>query len=668
MLTPEGQRASKLDKIMLLAMWTQALQEENSRKKLKIIASGMGKPTFPLNSHAHQFLADYWNNHSGKAISYGHPQGETQARQMMAAAMSNWYKTDIQASHILFNVGGAGALKAIFSSLEELHNDVPGFRVITPYPYYTLYAGSNLRLHPIDVMKNPGYQLTAESLERSLEEANKLANIDHRYPRAFLFCDPNNPLGTVVGRKELIKIANVLKAYPKLTIILDEAYAEMALDEKHVSLLTVAPDLKDRIIVMRSATKSLSAAGERMAITIAFNAQIMAELVQNNITNCGHAPISLQRAYAEAMAHFTDDERQKTINFYRPKVEYVHRRLIKMGANLPGCLEKPKGTFYVLGDFSDLIGEPLSEDTYKALGKIGNIVSDEDIAYSLLFKNSVMLAPLSYFGVSSKKGYLRITCSENTEDLEDLMTRLESRLMHARMEKQKTLKEQLSKALVSLEKLDTAKHSEIILQLAKINWDNSCLGLKTQNELLKNKILEIKCILSRANEAGRTHAAITIQSYMRGFFARRKTKKLADSLNKEWFAFVKQMAPQPGKTRAHLENMTIFERAQFTPWVSHLKAMNTAQSSPSFFMSILSSNSMHALGYLLFTAGLAALALATGGIPFAALGISSMTGIVAGGVSVGVGASILAINYFSKPKTSSSLPNNSHHQRLPSCC
>jgi len=140
-------------------------------------------------------------------------------------------------------------------------------------------------------MKNPGYRLTAESLSTSIESANKLASIDGGYPHALLLCDPNNPLGTVLGGEELEKIADVLRANKDLTIILDEAYAEMVLDgQKHVSLLSVAPDLKNRIILLRSATKGLSAAGERMAITIAFNKEIMKTMLQHSINNYGHAP------------------------------------------------------------------------------------------------------------------------------------------------------------------------------------------------------------------------------------------------------------------------------------------------------------------------------------------------------------------------------------------
>lgn len=159
----------------------------------------------------------------------------------------------------------------------------------------------------------------------------------------------------MLGEKELKKIAKVLRAYPELTIILDEAYAEMVLDgTQHVSLLKVAPDLKKRIILMRSATKGLSAAGERMAVTMAFNNQLMNSILQHSIRTYGHAPRSLQIAYAETMKNFNDEDRIKLNNFYREKVDYVKKRLADMGAAMPDPEYQVTSTFYILGDLSEL--------------------------------------------------------------------------------------------------------------------------------------------------------------------------------------------------------------------------------------------------------------------------------------------------------------------------
>ncbi len=137
----------------------------------------------------------------------------------------------------------------------------------------------------------------------SIEEAYCLATMDKGVPVAVLICNPSNPLGTIIDEDELKKIADVLRQYPELHIIFDEAYAEMAF-KPMPSFLKIAPDLKSRTIILRSATKALSAAGERMAILLVFDKGMMNEFLNKNINSFIHAPRSAQKAYAETMEQF----------------------------------------------------------------------------------------------------------------------------------------------------------------------------------------------------------------------------------------------------------------------------------------------------------------------------------------------------------------------------
>ncbi len=145
-----------------------------------------------------------------------------------------------------------------------------------------------------------------------------------------------------------------MRRHPELHIIFDEAYTEMSYVEMP-SLLAVAPDLKSRIIILRSATKAWSAAGERLAIILGFDDELMNELLAENINMTGHASRSGQRAYAETMAYFDKKEHESRLAFYKEKVMYVSERLKGMGAAMPDAAYKIEGTFYVLADLSDLL-------------------------------------------------------------------------------------------------------------------------------------------------------------------------------------------------------------------------------------------------------------------------------------------------------------------------
>lgn len=505
MLTPEGQSARKIEKVMLLALWANELGDRISTDRKKMIYSGLGKPTYPINHRTVKSYLKYWQNldeiatrwHNepesiidNPAIDYGDPRGDKEPRRIMAERMSQWYESEIKSEHVLFTVGGIGGLRAIFDTFNSHFENIPGYRIITPFPHYSVYANDPMhKLHPIPVMNNPGYQLTGQSVLESIESAYELAKEDKGLPKAILICNPSNPLGTIISEDEMIKIAAVLREYPDLYIIFDEAYSEMSF-KPMPSFLKIAPDLKSRVIILRSATKALSAAGERMAILLVFDPEMMNELLNKNINYFIHVPRSAQIAYAETMASFDHLEQKKLANYYEKKVDYVLYRLKEMGANMPDPLYTVEATFYALCDFSDLMGLPMPDDSRKVFQNVNTVRTDEDISYYLLFTDSVMVAPLSYFGLEKDRGFMRITCSATSVELDELMNRLEHRLVYARQIRKKNLINMIEASALNIKAQDRHVFDIVTMKLAPYLSDEyNSLNLKNQlNALEKIKI------------------------------------------------------------------------------------------------------------------------------------------------------------------------------------
>lgn len=507
MLTPSGQCALQIEKVMLLAIWAHALNDElqKSQSSKKLIFAGIGKPTYPINLHTISAYLSYWKkidtlakkwhldpeaSQESAAVDYGDPHGDFEPRSIMADVMTSWYDLEVKPEHILFTVGGVAALRVIFETLNTRYSDIIGYRIITPFPHYSAYSNNQHRLHPIEVMHTPGYKLTATEVEKSIKEAYELAEADHGWPKAILICNPSNPLGNFVDKEELTQIAAILRRYPDLHIIFDEAYVEMCFDEMP-SFLKIAPDLKNRTVIMRSATKALSAAGERMAMLIVFDQKLMTEILNKNISYFVHAPRSSQMVYAQTMANFDAKEHTKLTEYYKKKVEYVTGRLQAMGATMPDPTHKVEATFYALGDFSDLFGLELPADASRVLQRAGKITTDEELAYYLLFTDSVMLAPLSYFGLSANHGFLRITCSGNDEELHELMDRLESRLLEARKNMYHSLLKEVTQELIEIKKIDHPLYETLSQKITKPEQDN-CFSFKEKNLVL----IEIQHTLS----------------------------------------------------------------------------------------------------------------------------------------------------------------------------
>lgn len=275
-------------------------------------------------------------------------------------------------------------------------------------------------LHPIDITKT-GFQLTAEALEESL------LHISASEISAFVFCDPNNPCGTTPGEKEWRKIAAILKRFPTVPIVLDEAYAEICFRERHQSLLELSPELAERIILIRSATKGLSAAGERMAVALVPNKQIRS-LMLDYLTNVSlHSPVSHHHAYAYAMSQLTIEHKNQLAAFYEKRLSYVHAEITKLGLNFKDRAYQPSATFYLLADLSILKGKclnPKAAHILKKTEKNPKIETDLDIAFHLLMERKIAITPLSFFGLAPKACLMRITCSDEIAILEKLIGRL----------------------------------------------------------------------------------------------------------------------------------------------------------------------------------------------------------------------------------------------------
>jgi len=466
LITPSGESANNIDPVMALAIWSRVLLEEGR----DIYPMGMGKPTYPLVPIAPETALSYWFYLALRArlasatlsvfgamsycfperqcltsqlesclkfllpvVDYGDPQGELSAREKMAEALSRWYSVDIQAENVLFTVGGSSGIRI---SCEVVNKISTVGTVLTTAPYYTLYKDAITRtgkIFGIPIMSSSKWTLTAEALEKAIKTVYER---DGRYPVGLLFCDPNNPLGTMLDREELLKIAEVLSRYPDIIVILDEAYAEMRLNGERLSLFSLAnADLQKRIILLRSATKALSASGERMAVAVTLSPMLMNKLIAEHVSVNGHAPISLQIPFAESMNALALAERHPMISYYERKVRLVERRLARMGVTVFES-HKTTATFYVIANLKDFIGTPFSQSAKRAIKKQEEsslIESDEEIAYHLLFDYGLMVCPLSYFGPSKQLGYVRITSSLSETELTKAMDLLETALNGARM-------------------------------------------------------------------------------------------------------------------------------------------------------------------------------------------------------------------------------------------
>jgi aspartate aminotransferase len=152
----------------------------------------------------------------------------------------------------------SGAKFAIFSALQVLCD--PKDEVIIHSPYWVSYptmaelAGATPRIVHCDETVN--FKLTPENLEKNLNSQSKV----------FLFCSPSNPTGFVYSAAELRALADVLLKFPRVCIITDDMYNRLMFNKTLVAphILQVAPELRDRTVVINGGSKAYSMTGWRI--------------------------------------------------------------------------------------------------------------------------------------------------------------------------------------------------------------------------------------------------------------------------------------------------------------------------------------------------------------------------------------------------------------------
>ena len=152
----------------------------------------------------------------------------------------------------------SGAKYIIFAALQMLCSSGDEVIIGTPYwvSYPTMVELADGAPHIIDCGEIDNFKVTPEKLENAINAKTK----------AFLFCSPSNPTGLQYSADELKALAEVFRKHPQVVIISDDMYNRLVFDGTKVAphILQVAPDLKDRTLVVNGGSKAYSMTGWRI--------------------------------------------------------------------------------------------------------------------------------------------------------------------------------------------------------------------------------------------------------------------------------------------------------------------------------------------------------------------------------------------------------------------
>jgi cystathionine beta-lyase len=137
-----------------------------------------------------------------------------------------------------------------------------GFVILTPAYPPLLRVPGNVALEPRLPALLRGadgrYEVDFDAFERAITPGT----------RAFLLCNPHNPVGRVYTRRELERLAEICLRHD-LTILADEIHCDLVYTgHEHVPMASIAPEVAARTITLMAPSKTFNQAGLKASLTI----------------------------------------------------------------------------------------------------------------------------------------------------------------------------------------------------------------------------------------------------------------------------------------------------------------------------------------------------------------------------------------------------------------
>jgi aspartate aminotransferase len=335
----------------------------------------------------------FWDavkNYAQKVLAYGNSQGMAEYLQKLSSYYKR-YDLDIKPDDIIVTTGGSEAIIFAMTAICD-----PGDEIIVFEPFYTNYNGfaiqAGIKLVPLTTKPEEGYHLpSAAEIEKKINSKT----------RGILYCNPNNPTGTLYSREEIYGLRELVKKHD-LYLLADEVYREYIYEGEYISVMSLK-DIHDRAIMLDSISKRFSACGARVGNLVSKNKKIYTAAL-----HLGQARLcspTLEQVGAAAAYDLGDEYFKEMIGEYKKRRDVTYGGLMKIEGTV--CI-KPSGAFYIMAKLPVDSAEKFAQFMLTDFNHEGR---------------TVMVAPGPGFYATPGKGgsECRIAYVLNTDDLKDAM-------------------------------------------------------------------------------------------------------------------------------------------------------------------------------------------------------------------------------------------------------
>ena len=361
-----------------------------------------------------EIIEAYKAGHTNYPVANGMPE----LRHAVSFYLAQMQGLAYNSEEILIAGGARPLIYSIYTTLID-----PGDKVIYPVPSWNNNHYCHLlQAQGIQVEATPenNFMPTAEGIKPHLKDAVLLA-----------LCSPQNPTGTVFGKKQLEDICDlVLKENARRTegekplyIMYDQIYAALTFGKnQHFDPVSLRPELRPYTIFVDGMSKAFSATGIRVGWSC--GPKLIIERMKSILSHIGAwAPkaeqvaaakfLTNKQAVSDFMIHFKSEIVDRLQAFYIGFTE------LKNEGHQVNCIE-PMAAIYLTVQFN-LKGKITAEGTV--------LHTTEDITAYILDKARFAIVPFSAFGAPADSTWYRLsvgTCRK--ENIPDMIGTLRSAL------------------------------------------------------------------------------------------------------------------------------------------------------------------------------------------------------------------------------------------------
>jgi aspartate aminotransferase len=358
-------------------------------KGVDVVGFGVGEPDFDTPAHIKRAAIEALQEGFTKYTDTG---GIPELRAAVVAKLSAERGQTYAPDEILVSCGAKHCLFNFFQAVLE-----EGDEVVIPSPYWVSYPDM------VSVAGGRPVFAAAEERDAFRLRPDVLARAFGAKTRALVLNSPCNPTGAVLPEARLREIAELLRQHPNVWVVTDDIYERLIYTgEPFRNLLSVAPDLRERTLVVSGVSKTYSMTGWRIGYAAGPRelVQVMKRIQDQSTSN---ATSFAQRGALAALEGPNDGP-----ELMRQEFDRRRRRMMSLLREIPGitCAE-PEGAFYTFPGVHSLLPQ-LEEATSSRF-------------CDLLLDRGVAAVPGECFGAP---GHIRLSFAVALPELEKGLARL----------------------------------------------------------------------------------------------------------------------------------------------------------------------------------------------------------------------------------------------------